>query len=126
MKSILIVTSVASMVEQFLMPYIEEYSRKNIRVVVATNFENPGTISVERSKEVVQQLRSLSVEVEQVDFARSPLSTANFKAYKQLMNIMSKEKFDVIHSHSPIGGLLTRLAAKNHKNQKNAKVVYTA
>lgn len=126
MKSILIVASVASMIDQFLMPYIEEYSRRNIRVVVATNFANPGTISVERSNEVVKQLRSFSVEVEQVDFARSPLSTANLTAYQQLLKIMSNERFDVIHSHSPIGGLLTRLAAKNQKSQKNAKVVYTA
>ena len=44
---------------------------------------------------------------------------------KQLKKIINDEKFDLIHCHTPMGGVITRLAAK--KVRKNGtKVFYTA
>ena len=54
-------------------------------------------------------------------FARSPFSSDNIKAYKMLKQLIQKEKFDIIHCHTPVGGVVTRLAAK--KARKNGTVV---
>lgn len=60
-----------------------------------------------------------------VPFARSPKSTDNLKAYKQLKAVIEEEKYDVIHCNTPMGGIVTRLAAR--KARKNgARVIYTA
>lgn len=60
-----------------------------------------------------------------VPFARSPKSTDNIKAYKQLKKIITEGQYDVIHCNTPMGGIVTRLAAR--KARKNGtKVIYTA
>lgn len=60
-----------------------------------------------------------------VPFARSPKSKDNIRAYKELKNIIEKEQYDVIHCNTPMGGIVTRLAAKKER-KKGTKVYYTA
>lgn len=61
-----------------------------------------------------------------VDFARSPLAIgSHIKAYKQLKKILKKKHYDIIHTHTPVGSVITRLAAR--KTRKNGtKVIYTS
>lgn len=47
----------------------------------------------------------------------------NFKAYKNLMQILINENIDVIHCNSPIGGILGRLCGKK---ANVSKIIYTA
>ena len=58
-----------------------------------------------------------------INFARFPFSIANIKAYKQLKKIITENDYDIIHCHTPVAGVLTRLAARNCKN---TTVIYTA
>ncbi|MED3623922.1 glycosyltransferase family 4 protein [Neobacillus thermocopriae] len=58
-------------------------------------------------------------------FERSPIRLNNFKTYKQLKEIIDSNGFDIIHCHTPMGGVLTRLAARNAR-KKNTTVIYTA
>ena len=60
-----------------------------------------------------------------IDFARNPLKPANFKAYRCLQKIIAEEHFDVIHCHTPVAAILTRLAARKARKQC-CKVLYTA
>lgn len=61
----------------------------------------------------------------QIDIARSPFDKTNFKAYRQLKDIIDNGDYDLIHCHTPVGGILTRLAARKAR-KKGAKVFYTA
>lgn len=64
-------------------------------------------------------------KVFEVPFSRSPKSPDNLKALKQLRRIIDEGNYDVIHCNTPMGGIVTRLAAK--KARKNgARVIYTA
>lgn len=54
---------------------------------------------------------------------KSPISKMNLVAYQQLVNILRKQ-YDFIHCHTPIAGLLTRLAASKYR-RKGSKVLYT-
>lgn len=55
------------------------------------------------------------IKVEQIDFTRDPLSGQNKNAYRQLLALIQREKFDAVHCNTPIGGLLGRLCAKKAK-----------
>lgn len=60
-----------------------------------------------------------------IPFERSPLKAKNIKAYQELKRIVTEEKYDIIHCHTPVGGAIARLAAR--KARKNGtKVIYTA
>jgi glycosyltransferase EpsD len=52
---------------------------------------------------------------------RSPFNLKNIKAYKELKKILLND-YDIIHCHTPMGGVLARLAARKSR----AKVIYTA
>lgn len=56
---------------------------------------------------------------------RSPFSRGNLQAYRQLKAIMEANEYDLIHCHTPLGGVLGRLAARAAR-KRGTKVVYTA
>lgn len=64
-------------------------------------------------------------QVFEVPFERSPYSTKNLQAYKKLKSIIDSENYDIIHCHTPMGGVVTRLAAKQART-KGTRVFYTA
>ena len=61
----------------------------------------------------------------QIDFSRSPLGRDNIKAYRQLRKLLREEHFDIIHCHTVIASVLSRIAAKKYRRQ-GTKVFYTA
>ena len=60
-----------------------------------------------------------------VCFNRSPYSLDNITAYRQLKRIIDKENYGLIHCHTPMGSVVTRLAARAAR-KKGTKVIYTA
>lgn len=60
-----------------------------------------------------------------IPFERSPYRVENIAAYKQLKALLDREHYDIIHCHTPMGSVITRLAAGSTRN-KGTKVVYTA
>ena len=61
-----------------------------------------------------------------VPIPRSPFSRGIFSCIKQLKIILEKEQYDIIHCHTPMGGVIARLAAKKLYRQKKVKIIYTA
>ncbi len=61
----------------------------------------------------------------EIPFDRSPKSPSNFKAYKRLKKLLSEEHYDVILCNTPMGGVVTRLAAKKTR-KRGTKVIYMA
>ncbi|HEY2420687.1 MAG TPA: glycosyltransferase family 4 protein [Neobacillus sp.] len=57
-------------------------------------------------------------------FQRSPFSLLNIKAYKELKAIMEKNHYQLIHCHTPMGGVIARLAARRLR-KTGTKVLYT-
>ena len=50
-----------------------------------------------------------------VPFSRSPMSIDNIKAYKELKKILANDYYDYIHCNTPMGGIVTRLAARKYR-----------
>jgi glycosyltransferase EpsD len=60
-----------------------------------------------------------------VPFTRSPFKFSNIIAYRQLKKIIDTEDYDIIHTHTPMGSVVTRLAARAAR-KKGTRVFYTA
>lgn len=60
-----------------------------------------------------------------IPFQRSPLARENLRALKELKTLIREEKYDLILCNTPMGGILTRLAAKSAR-KRGTKVVYMA
>ena len=122
MKKALMVASVASMIRQFNMENIKLLQELGYKVTVATNFNGSDNEPKKSSIELIKKLERMGVNTIQIDMDRLPLKFKNYKAYSQLKKNTNENKYDLIHCQSPVGGVLTRLAAIN----KKAKVIYTA
>lgn len=60
-----------------------------------------------------------------IPFSRSPYSLQNLRAYRELKRVIDTENYDIIHCHTPVGGVVTRLAASKAR-KKGTRVLYTA
>lgn len=126
MKQALIVASVASMIDQFNMPNIRLLKDMGYEVSVAANFENGSTCSNEKIEKLKENLKELDVNFYQIDFSRNVLNfIGNLKAFNQLKRVAKSIKFDLVHCHSPIGGLITRFVFNKYR-KSGTKVIYTA
>lgn len=61
----------------------------------------------------------------QVPFERSPYKPGNLAAYRALKKVLDSDDYDIIHCHTPMGAVITRLAAGNAR-KRGARVFYTA
>ncbi|MEH7096689.1 glycosyltransferase family 4 protein [Neobacillus vireti] len=60
-----------------------------------------------------------------ISIQRSPFNKINIKAYMELKELIKKNNYKIIHCHTPMGGVITRLAARQSR-QVGTKVIYTA
>jgi glycosyltransferase EpsD len=60
-----------------------------------------------------------------IPIQRSPFHSKNLAAYRELKSIINENDYKIIHCHTPMGGVLTRLAAKQAR-KNGTKVLYTA
>lgn len=58
-----------------------------------------------------------------ISFRRSPYNPQNTIALFQLISLLRREKFDLVHCHTPVGGILTRMASVFCPK---TKIIYTA
>ena len=60
-----------------------------------------------------------------IDFARNPFRfDKHVKAYRQLKKLIAEGGYEAIHTHTPVGSIVTRWAAKA-AHKKGVKVIYT-
>ena len=101
------------------------FEQNNIRLLQSMGYEVHCGSNFEHERDVDAKsiLEKLNVTIHQIDIARSPFSVRNLNAYRQLKALMKQERFDLVDCHTPMGGVLARLAAKA---TKTAPVLYTA
>lgn len=123
-KTVLLIASTASMIKQFNQRNIAMLKDINSKVIVATNFLEPGTIPNQEGLEFKKQLENNGIQTIQVDFARGLKNPfKNISAYRQLNRFVENQTIDLIHCQTPIGGVVGRLIS--HRNKiKNLYVVH--
>ena len=126
MKKALMVAHVAYAIEMFNMPNIRLLISMGYEVQVACNFDDRSSLSDEKVALLKDKLTALGVKYHNIPFQRMPIKPANLKAYTQLKSLIDSENFDLIHCHTPVGGIITRLAAAKSRKKNGTKVIYTA
>lgn len=117
MLKILLTATVQSHICQFHKPLVEmlrEHGEVSIHVAAKDNLSEKNGLRLDFADKTFD-----------VCFSRSVKSIDNFKAYKQLIRIISEGDYDIIHCNTPMGSIVTRLAARKAR-KKGTKVFYTA
>lgn len=116
MKKILYVATVASHIAQFHKPYMKLFKEKGYEVHVAArdNLAEKNGLQLEYVDKFIN-----------IPFQRSPFNLKNVISYKQIKKLLTEEKYDLIICNTPVGGIVTRMAAKKTR-KKGTKVIYIA
>ena len=117
MKKVLFVaTVVKTHIMEFHVPYLKMFKKMGWETEVAArnDFENPADCVIPYCDVYYN-----------IPFERNPVKLKNLMAYKELKKVIDSGKYDIIHCHTPVGGMLTRLAAKRMR-KRGTKVFYTA
>ena len=117
LRKALLVTHVSGFVPQFEMNNVRILQSMGYEVHYASNFNTPsyGTDN--------HRLDGTGIICHQIDFVRSPFDKRNFQVYRQMVELMRREDFSLVHCHTPMGGVMARLAA--HVTG-TGPVIYTA
>ncbi|NKZ28134.1 glycosyltransferase family 4 protein [Vagococcus lutrae] len=115
MKKVLFVATVAKgHIDVFHLPYLKMFKAMGWQtdVVAKNNYENQENCILPNCDNYYD-----------VPFERKPFKIKNLESYFILKKIIKKNKYDIIHCHTPVGGVLARIAARH---EHNTKVIYTA
>ncbi|MGI6616484.1 MAG: glycosyltransferase [Saccharofermentanales bacterium] len=117
MKKVLFVATVVKIhIAVFQIPYLKIFKEMGWTTAVAASndYENPDDCVIPHCDVYYD-----------IPFERNPFKPRNVKAYKELKKIIDEGEYDVIHCHTPVGAMLTRLAAGSAR-KKGTKIFYTA
>lgn len=119
MKKVLIITAVSGFLAKFETENVKLLQEMGYEVHYASN----------RFNQVYQYedgtYEKMKVHFHHIDIEQSPSRIFKHrKALKQLMKIIDKEGFELIHCHTPMGGCLGRMAGRHFKD-KGIRVIYT-
>ncbi len=117
MIKVLLTATVQSHLAQFHKPLVEmlrEQGEVEIHAAALDNLAEKNGLSLDFVDRVFD-----------VPFSRSPFHPRNIKAYRQLKKIIREGGYDYIHCNTPVGGVVTRLAAAKER-KKGTRVLYTA
>lgn len=117
MKKVLLVTTVSGFIPQFELNNVRILQNMGYEVHYAANYHTPSYGNDNH------RLDGIGIVRHQIDFVRSPFKAQNLTVYRQLSHLMKQEHFDLVHCHTPMGGVMARLTA--HATH-TAPVVYTA
>ena len=111
MKKVLFISNVLAHIEAFHLPYLEWFKNQGYEVHVMTNAEG-------KTAPFCDKLYDVGIE-------RSPFNIKNIAAIKKAKRIINSEDYDIIHSHTPMGGVVGRLATTKAR-KKGTRILYTA
>ncbi len=110
MKKVLFIATVTSHIIGFHIPYLKWFKEQGYEVHVASN----GNKKIEYCDKHFD-----------LPFDRFPFTNNNIRVYKALKKIIKENRYQIIHCHTPVGGVLARLAARKTR-KRGTRVIYTA
>ena len=115
MKRVLFTATVRSHIGQFHQPYLEYFYQKGWEVHIACK-NNFNVKSVDISCPCV---------FHDIAYERSPFARKNIQAYYQFKKLLESYHFDIIHCHTPVASVISRIAARGNR-KSGTRVIYTA
>lgn len=125
MSKALVMASIAPMISSFNRDNIRLLQEMGLEVHVLANFAEDSEKPTGRNQQFRKELEAKGITVFDVAINRNPVKKTNLQVFFQIKKIFDQEQYALIHCHSPIGGVLARLAAAEAR-KNGTKVIYTA
>lgn len=126
-KKALMYASVASMIQQFNMDNIRLLQELGYEVDVACNMKPGSTITDEKVSLMKSELETMGVHVYHIPVPRSITNIKDiWKSFWITRKLINEQEYSLIHCHSPIGGVICRLANRLSKWYGQVRMIYTA
>ena len=110
---ILYVTTISGTMNAFLIPHIKMLHKEGYQIDLVCNLKQP----------LEEELLEIVTNIYNVPFERSPFSKNNYIAYKKMSDVIKNGGYDIVHTHTPVASMITRLVCKKYPK---TKVFYTA
>lgn len=108
------------------MDNISVLENQGYSVEVACNFKKGSITSDARVKQFKKELELRGITSYDIPIPRSIFKISDiFTSYRLTKNILNDSNFEIMHCHSPIGGVIARLAARKRR-KKGLITIYTA
>lgn len=107
--------------------FLWKFELNNVRILQELGYEVHYASNINEKGYAfdLNQMRERGIIFHHIDIARSPfMFKMNLSALKEIIRIIDREKITLLHCHTPVGGLLGRLAGVLSKNRP--RVIYTA
>ncbi len=103
----------------FFKSIVKELIREGHIVDIATN-ENNGETPVDAG------YKRLGCKIFHISCRRSPFNEGNIKTILEIRKLLSGRYYDIVHCHTPIVSVCTRIACRKLRKSGTIKVIYTA
>lgn len=115
-RVLFVATVVKTHIMEFHIPYLQMFQEAGWETAVAAknDYEDPADCVIPYCDCYYD-----------ISFARNPLHPSNVMAYRQLKRVIEEGDYDIIHCHTPVGGMLGRFAAR-HTRRRGTRIIYTA
>lgn len=115
-RVLIIATVVKTHIMQFHIPTLKFFKEMGWETAVAAknDYHNPEDCNIPYCDHFYD-----------IPFERNPFKPQNIDCYKKLKEIIDQGAFQIIHCHTPVGGVLGRLAARKTRKE-GTRVLYTA
>ncbi|WP_455014632.1 glycosyltransferase [Hominenteromicrobium sp.] len=115
------------MIQQFNMDNIRLLQELGYEVDVACNMKQGSTITDEKVSLMKSELETMGVHVYHIPVPRSITNIKDiWKSFWITRKLINEQEYSLIHCHSPIGGMICRLANRLSKWYGQVRMIYTA
>lgn len=120
MKKALMLAPMGSVHRRFNQANIAALQSLGLQVELCANFENGNGPEI-HNQSFVEECEIRGIKTHSIPFARHSL-TGSLKCLSQLKELLSREQYDLVHTHTETGGLLLKLA---HSEKRKSKFIFT-
>lgn len=114
MPKLLIVTTIAGAIKDFILPFVRYFRNQNWQV-------DGISVDITSNEACVAELD----HVWDVPWPRNPLDPRNLVvAVPRIQEIVTQGNYDLVHAHTPVAAFVTRYAISRLKMKQKPKVIY--
>ncbi len=124
-KKAMLVANSASMIDHFNRDNIAILQSMQYEVIVAANFRDGNSSSSERVQAFRRELNEQHIDILDLPIPRKVTQLHKmFQSVHALKKYLKKNPCEIIHTQTPFGGVVGRLAAKKARKSGQSKVIY--
>jgi glycosyltransferase involved in cell wall biosynthesis len=115
MPRLLIATTVSTTIEAFFVPFAKHFRQRGWEVDALC------------AGALTSEAHAAFDQVHSARWRRNPFAPANLiQAIRDVQRVQEVRAYDIVHVHTPVAGLLTRLSLRRSRASGSPRVVYTA